>query len=67
MLDDDTPGTALPPVAVARSPVIFKRSSLSHDDTRRHFFSLFLSGIAYDPDATAFDAIAAAVTTPIYR
>ena len=65
MLDDDTPGTALPPAAVARIPVIFKRSSLSHDDTCRHFFSLFLSGIAYAPDATTFDATAAAVTTPI--
>ena len=48
MLDDDSLDAPLPAAAVAGTPVIFKRSNLTHDDTCRHYFALFLSGERYD-------------------
>jgi len=47
MLDDDDAAAPLPPGAVASTPIIFKRSNLTHDDTCRAYFALFLAGVRY--------------------
>jgi hypothetical protein len=47
MLVDDSLDLPLPPAAVAATPLIFKRSNLTHDDTCRFYFALFLRGVEY--------------------
>jgi hypothetical protein len=51
LLFDDNASVPLPAAAVAATPVIFKRSNLTHDDTCRHYFALFLEGVRYDAGA----------------
>ena len=47
LLFDDEAGASLPAAAVAGTPLVFKRSNLTHDDTCRRFFALFLAGEQY--------------------
>ena len=44
---NDALDAPLPPQAVADVAVIFKRSNLTHDDTCRQYFALFVAGMRY--------------------